>query len=71
MDSHTYFGLCANHDWFFNYSDDNSVYNRGLRESQTLMKYLKMDVKYHAIYDAWRNHIHWGVEPKPDFKDFE
>lgn len=35
-----YKSLLARHDWYYDYSDDHSVWTRGSRERSTLYKYL-------------------------------
>ena len=70
MNNHEYFGLCASHDWYFQYSDDSSVYSRGRDQSNELMLYLREDKKYEDIYDAWADHIHHDGK-QPDFEDFK
>ena len=51
--------LLQNHDWFYQYSDDNSVYERGDRESDTIntvinaLKDAGFDKEADALYDKY------------------
>jgi len=76
MDTHTYFGLCADHDWEFfrNYfnSDNKEQSLNGEEESNTLLYHYRKCSVCRDIYDAWYTFkiINKGEGIKPNFDDF-
>lgn len=69
MDPKAYFKLCAGHDWFYNYSDDGSVYRRG-SESLSRLRTLKIGNEINeSIFKAWSDYC-FNSSPKPKLEDF-
>ena len=67
MDAHEYFGLCADHDWYFSMSDNNTIYHKGLDEHNLLMWHYKQDEKYKKMFNAWCDYIKYdGSQPEFD-----
>lgn len=64
---------CDRHDWFYMYSDDHSVYQRGMTAQNELEKIANSSVGLREIYDGFRTHHFtgkpWGNEkqPKPKY----
>lgn len=53
-----FYNLCKNHDWTYEYSDDNRVYERGRKQRQTILGTLnshKDDPRYERIYNYHKN----------------
>ena len=72
MNLHTYFGLCADHDWHYQFSSSHERYKKGIKESVILMEKYKESETYNGyrdIYDAWHDYCQ-GKRNKPDFKEF-
>ena len=72
MNLHTYFGLCADHDWDYQFTNSPDRYKSGVQESVKLMeKYRESDTfdGYREIYDDWYQY-HLDNEKMPDFSDF-
>lgn len=71
-----FFDLCASHDWYYSYSDDQRVWRKGQVASGRLSKMAYTSEEHEAIYDAWQTHMFSGVNfgrketPKPQWKDF-
>lgn len=57
MTKQEYFALCARHDWFYDYSDDHSVYCRGRDMESNLVGLAANDQELQGIYSAWVNYI--------------
>ena len=70
MDTHTYFGLCADHDWDYYFSLDCERCKNGDRESNILLHHYRKSAKFRDIYDAWYAFkiVNFYAE-KPNFKD--
>lgn len=48
--------LCRNHDWYYSYSDDGSVYRAGVeRETKLINKAKALGPEYEAIYNRCRH----------------
>ena len=61
-----YFDRCEAHDWYFEMSDDHSVWRRGLAADAALRAEAKTDAAKQAILDGWAKHMFtgqpWGNE---------
>lgn len=64
MDARKYWTACRVHDWFYEMSDDNSVYEAGRDNEDRLRDLANADPKLMEIYAAWREH-HKGCGPVP------
>ena len=71
MDLHEYFGLCCDHDWFFDFNRTTSKYEVGLNEMNVLLKYYRLDKKYKDVFEAWCDYMKYGDADKPIFEDFK
>jgi len=69
MDLHEYFGLCADHDWTYRFTNEPHRYKRGVKESIILMKYYKL-MKYRDVYTAWCNFNLVADTEKPNYDSF-
>ena len=67
-----YYDALEKADWYYDYSDDNSVWRRGMAEIGRLEAVCKEGPKYAALYEAFDKHKFsgkpWGTEqaPKPE-----
>ena len=57
MDISEYFDLLASHDWYYQYSDDHSVWCRGRDASERLRYISKTSDKHLALLNAWYDYI--------------
>lgn len=58
-----------NHDWYYQYSDDNSVWRRGQAAREGLQRAAKTSPEHQKMYDGFFSHVfnHSGEEkPKPE-----
>lgn len=72
MNLHTYFGLCADHDWNFAHTQNAERYQKGITESMELMKIYSGNNDfngYRDIFDAWKSYIDDGGTV-PNYDDF-
>lgn len=44
-------------DWFYDYSDDASVWRRGAEEFGRLQRIAKESEAHQALYDGWKAHM--------------
>ena len=52
MDQIEYFKKLQSHDWYYDYSDDNRVWEKGRRESQRLQAIAQEMPIYLVMYEA-------------------
>ena len=65
MTKQEYFALCARHDWFYDYSDDHSVYCRGRDSESNLVGLASNDPELQDIYNAWCKYMsNQSIKPK-------
>ena len=74
MTKQEYFVLCARHDWFYDYSDDHSVWRRG-NDMQKIIREVSREMPdYEPIYKAWVSYINaldtGNKLPVPKLEDF-
>ncbi|AAQ64357.1 hypothetical protein KVP40.0287 [Vibrio phage KVP40] len=75
-DDHQFFHDCAGFDWFYQFSDDHSVYLRGERELSKLKSRMTNE-RRNKIYEAWCQYMfsgpNFGLEqhPEPKWEDFK
>lgn len=57
----------AGFDWFYDYSDDHSVWERGCAAQSRVLAGAKQSPLHKALYDAWEKHHFtgkpWNTEP--------
>jgi len=50
------------HDWFYEYSDDHSVWNRGKNAERELMTDARKDKRAEVLFESYRSYIFKGSE---------
>ena len=58
MDLKQFDELLAGHDWHYDYSDDYSVWTRGMNESRFIAVIAKSSDAHRALFNAWQEYIH-------------
>ena len=53
------------HDWFYEYSDDHSVWRRGNQKERELMSIAQKDKRAEVLFEGYRSYMFKGAE-KPD-----
>lgn len=67
-----YWEMLNQHDWYYSYSDDGSVYRRGSEAEAKLLAIAKKSPEHQALFDGFRHHHFsggpWNTEkaPKPE-----
>ena len=67
-----FYDQCERHDWYYDYSDDNRVWEAGLASLGSLQAAAKESPAHQALLDAFNAHQFtgkpWGNEkaPKPE-----
>lgn len=59
-----YYDLLDKHDWYYEYSDDNSVWRQGLSYSNMLIRISNEKPEYKEMYLAFKAH-HYSGKPWP------
>lgn len=59
-----YWNMLAQHDWFYEYSDDHRMYCEGRDNAQKLWQLAERDPAYKDLYIAYRKYV-FGVPAKP------
>lgn len=54
----------ARHDWYYDYSDDHSVWRRGENNYQALRKQASSDPLYQQAFNIWAGYIYRGTNLK-------
>lgn len=57
MTTHEYTRLLETHDWFYEYSDDFSAYQRGHKSKQLLESLAKQDETLKKLFDEYKRDI--------------
>ena len=57
--------MLINHDWFYEYSDDHSVWRRGNEKERELMSIAQKDKRAEVLFEGYRSYMFKGAE-KPD-----
>lgn len=60
-----FFALCDKFDWLYTFSDDNKVYQTGLKFEQAIHNHLRENPELHDIYDAFINYWESTYNGKP------
>jgi hypothetical protein len=64
-----FYDRCAAFDWFYDYSDDHRVWQRGCAAHDVLRAESARDPAKREIYQAWRRHMfggpEWGTQKAP------
>lgn len=53
MTNQEFFSLCSTHDWYYQYSEDSGVYNRGHTQSVRLSRLAGTNPTFAKIYKDW------------------
>ncbi len=61
MSEEDYLKLLKGHDWYYQYSDDHSVWKRGSEAAQRLTTLAKNDAK---LKDLYNNYIETNINNK-------
>jgi len=68
MDIKDYDKRLRNHDWYFTWSDDYSVYSRGDRDRKELIRITEESPAHAELFNAYNMHYFSGDQfGKPDF----
>ena len=60
-----YYRQLTFHDWFYEYSDDHSVWQRGSDKERQLMSDARKDKRAEQLFEAYRNYMFKGGD-KPE-----
>jgi hypothetical protein len=61
-----FYDRCKHIDWYYDYSDDGRVYERGRNAMRQLEAEAKAAPELKAIFDAWHDYYHVGKPPGQD-----
>ena len=67
-----YYDMLEAHDWYFDWSDDGSVWRRGQANVDKLVAIAEQSPEYEQLFMAYREHMFTGEPwdspraPKPD-----
>jgi len=67
-----FYDALASFDWYYEMSDDHSVWTAGVRRSDELRAIAKQSPEHQALYEAWGKHMYTGPAweneraPKPE-----
>lgn len=64
MDPKEFYGLCAKHDWYYEFSDDSRVWREGKANRGKLFQLKHGNETLEAIFKAWEEYITSPVESK-------
>ena len=53
MTPEAYLKKLQSHDWYYNYSDDNRVYNAGLAEERDLRAIARTDPELEQLFESY------------------
>lgn len=56
MDHIEFYNACRGHDWFYDYTEDFSVWTRGKNNRDRIVNDIGDDPVKRAIWYAWRAH---------------
>lgn len=60
-----YYDMLYGHDWFFSYSDDNSVYCKGYDNQEALMEIANRSTKASVMFHLFEDKVHSVGGGKP------
>jgi hypothetical protein len=61
-----FYRLCAEHDWTYEFSDDGSVWRRGLSQRRVLVAAYTADPSLLPIFNSWVTYINAPSDaPRP------
>lgn len=55
-----YWDKLSRHDWYYNYSDDGSVWRRGEENESKLIAISRQSPEHKALYDGFKEHHFTG-----------
>lgn len=64
MTDEEFFRLCEGHDWTYQFSDDQSVWRRGVASSDALCLAIKNNPAHINMLQDWSD-FHRGEGPRP------
>jgi len=64
MDKKQFLELLDKHDWYYNFSDDNRVYDMGYSQSMTILRIIKERPDLEDLYDQYIEYVfNRGTKP--------
>ena len=57
MELREFDNLLASHDWFYDYSDDYGVWQRGMNQARLIATVRKLSERHEALYEIYRDFI--------------
>ena len=74
----SFWDMLANHDWYYSFSDDHSVYKAGTKSEARIKKLAEQHPVMQNMYKAWEDYIHAritgednaGLLGKPELEHF-
>lgn len=60
-----YWNMLAEHDWFFNYSDDPYAYRAGYNNNERLLEIANRGAEYRDLYVTYSRYIFNGAPQPP------
>ena len=60
MSAAEFWDACSRFDWFYEMSDDHSVWQRGVTASAELLSHAPMGSRNREIYNGWVAHVFSG-----------
>lgn len=61
-----YWDALNRHDWFYEFSDDQSVWDRGQREAGRLYGLRTTSPEHEKMWTDWNAHINAGIKQTAD-----
>ena len=71
-----YFALCEGFDWYYDFTEDFGIWQKGKETNANLMRYANQNDTFMRIYTQWKLYKFSGANfgtkqcPKPVLEDF-
>lgn len=49
-----FYNLLANHDWYYEYSDDYSKWKRGKEQEKEIAEVMENFPEFHSVYETYK-----------------
>ena len=69
MNIEQFFNECSRHDWFYDYSDDHSVWTTGHENKQRIYRLAEDDILREKIVSEFRQYT-LGQRERPTLEEF-
>jgi hypothetical protein len=66
-----YFQKLQQHDWFYDYSDDHRVWQRGVNSRDELYRAFSIDEKFKVMYNDYYAYIGGKRDTQPKLEDYQ